>query len=209
MSLVYPVIHHLDAATTLIEAQIAHDCGADGVFLISHHGEDIDLLELGNVIHGRLPRFFVGINLLATHCLEAFDMAREFGLDGVWADRVGVSSRGADEVGLVLGARLKNSRLGNASATAPLQVFGSVAFKYQSVEPAPALAAQKAFALGMIPTTSGAGTGLAPSMDKIIAMSEAVNGTLAVASGMSCENVAEFAPYLSHILVATKVSRDA
>lgn len=89
-----------------------------------------------------------------------------------------------------------------------ISVFGSVAFKYQPDEPNPAEAARQALAVGMIPTTSGAATGLAPEIAKIKGMSAAASGRLAVASGMTPDNVAEYAPHLSHILVATGVARD-
>ena len=48
-------------------------------------------------------------------------------------------------------------------------------------------------------------TGHAPDPQKIFAMGE--GGALAIASGMTPENVATYAPALTHILVATGVSR--
>lgn len=203
MSQVLPVIHHLDKNTTLTEAQIAMDCGADGVFLISHHGKDMDLLRLGSEIKARHPSKFIGINMLAKNALEAFGLAAEFNFDGLWADDVGVTSMGVSNFGQALVQRMENR---NRHQT--LEVFGSVAFKYMAIDPNPPAAAQNALAIGMIPTTSGEGTGKAPTIEKIAAMSEAVAGRLAVASGMSCENIEVFAPYLSHILVSTLVSSD-
>lgn len=69
----------------------------------------------------------------------------------------------------------------------------------------PARAAAQARAVGFIPTTSGDATGHAPTISKIEAMGE--GGALAIASGMTPENVNGYAPALSHILVATSVSR--
>jgi predicted TIM-barrel enzyme len=89
-----------------------------------------------------------------------------------------------------------------------LQVFGSIAFKYQPLEADPPLAASNAAGVGMIPTTSGAATGRPPTLEKIVSMSEATGGRLAVASGMSCENITAFSPHLSHALVSTGVSLD-
>jgi len=59
---------------------------------------------------------------------------------------------------------------------------------------------------GFIPTTSGSATGKAPQLAKIISMSQ--HGVLAVASGMTPDNVSDYAPYLSHILVSTGISLD-
>lgn len=204
MPKILPVIHHVNAETTLLEAQLARSAGADGVFLISHSGADIDLLELGAVIKGRNPGWFVGVNMLAHGCLEAHASALEFGLDAVWADRAGVTSEGLDPLGHAMQARINQRGTGEAPV-----VFGSVAFKYMPHEPAPELAALNGLNAGMIPTTSGPATGKAPSIEKVALMSKATGGVLAVASGMSCENVAIFAPHVSHMLVSTLVSLDA
>ena len=67
---------------------------------------------------------------------------------------------------------------------------------------------RNALAAGFIPTTSGSGTGSAPDLEKIVAMSRATGGVLAIASGMTPWNVAQYAPYLSHILVATGIALD-
>ncbi len=62
----------------------------------------------------------------------------------------------------------------------------------------------------MLPTTSGPGTGSAPELRKIREMREALgpDGPLAIASGITAENVVEFARYATHFLVASGVSRD-
>ena len=205
MSKILPVIHHLDDTTTLTHADLARACGADGVFLISHSGDDSGLPALANTIAGRWRQStdtpaLIGINLLNTAPTAAFGYALAHGLDAIWADAPGVSSYGASKSGQKLSDLAK--------AHPQVAVFASVAFKYQPDEANPPAAAREAVKLGMIPTTSGAGTGIAPTVEKIEGMSKAVNGKLAVASGMTCENVAEFAPHLSHILVATGVSKN-
>lgn len=197
---VLPVIHHLDEATTLAEADIAFALGAFGVFLISHGGLDLDLLPLAKTIKARTGKY-VGVNLLRHTASEALDYASIYELDAMWTDDPGVTSRGATSAG---------DFLETLSRSSPVDVFASVAFKYQAVEPDPALAVKEVIARGWIPTTSGSGTGHAPEVDKIKLMSEAsVDGLLAIASGMKPENVANYVPYLSHILVSTGVSSDA
>lgn len=197
---VIPVIHHIDETTTLSEAEVAFRCGANGVFLIAHGAGDDILPLLARQMKDKHPQGFVGINLLSEAPVAAVERAIEVGLDGVWLDSAGVSSAGLDNDGL---------RINDLAATHPwLKVFASVAFKYQKHESQPADAAQVALQSKFIPTTSGSGTGHAPSTEKIRLMSEAVKGKLAVASGMTCENVAQFAPYLSWILIATGISRD-
>ena len=56
-------------------------------------------------------------------------------------------------------------------------------------------------------TTSGEGTGLAPDISKIRGMKTAISRhPLAVASGITPENVEEYLPYVDCFLVATGVS---
>lgn len=199
MTQVFPVIHHLNDQLTLDQAAIAYDAGAHGVFLISHYNQDSDLLPLAYILKRR-HKFKVGINFLSNSVLYAAQCASEDCLDMIWGDKCGVSSLGLDETGIKLQEWSK--------ANPTIDVFASVAFKYQKAEPNPALAAVNALQAGFIPTTSGSGTGCAPTTSKIENMSGATNGVLAIASGMTVENVDAFKPYLSHILVATGVSID-
>lgn len=198
---VYPVIHHLDWQTTYVQATLALDAGADGVFLISHRGDDLDLLEIAVTLKAQHSKF-VGINFLGHDAPSALLLAAGIKIDGMWCDAPGVSSTGIT----LLGSRLRH--LHNALRPVAPQVFASVAFKYQPTELNPAEAAINAAGFGYIPTTSGPGTGQAPDLEKIQLMSEAVHGNLAIASGMTPENVSQFLPYVKYFLVATGISKD-
>lgn len=201
MTKVLPVIHHRDVGLTFEQVDLVFECGADGVFLISHGGDDYDLMDIIIQLRKENPKYYVGVNFLGINGpVEAYNVAATTGANAVWMDDAGVNSVHT-EFGQKVAAA-KRARAGSED------IFASVAFKYQGPEENPALAAQNALALGFIPTTSGSGTGRAPELQKIIDMSNAVGGQLAVASGMTPENVAQFAPYLSHILVATGVSLD-
>lgn len=196
----YPVIHFLNCQLALNEVGVARDAGADGVFLISHHGDDDALLDVARDARDAYPGFPIGINLLSRPAEDAVRAAVAHGLPMVWADDMGVSSAGLSEEGV---------RLSALARTYPgLMLFASVAFKYQAPEPQPEEAARQALAAGFLPTTSGAGTGQAPEVSKVASMSAAAGGLLAVASGMTPENIATFAPHLSHCLVATGIGLD-
>ena len=195
--LVYPVIHHLDAPTTFSEIQVARTCGADGVFLISHDGADLELVDVARTAIRENAGFPIGLNLLSMGCVQAAMMALEAGSDMLWADDMGVDSQGLTAAGQEMATIARDHPR--------LQLFASVAFKYRPHEPNPVGAAAHARAAGFIPTTSGDATGHAPDPQKIFAMGE--GGALAIASGMTPENVATYAPALTHILVATGVSR--
>ncbi|MEJ8837616.1 hypothetical protein [Ramlibacter sp. AN1133] len=208
MTLILPVVHHLNSELSLTQARLALEHGADGVFLISHQGLDQAVLQVAARLRhawsqpvaatGELP--FVGVNLLQTNNPGALEMAARLRLDGVWFDSPGVNSHGATP---------RTKKLVEDIQRYPdVTVFGSVAFKYQPDEPDPAGASREALKLGMLPTTSGDATGMAPELSKIQSMSAAVKGRLAVASGMNPENVSAYVPFVSHILVATGISHD-
>jgi len=198
---VLPVIHVRDGSSLAAEqAELASNCGADGIFLISHHGDDNLVIKIANELRRTGYNLPIGINLLNTNPLDAVRIALDNDLDMVWADYMGVNSVGVDPLGHLI------SQL--SSSYPFLKLFASIAFKYQRLDPDPSLAAFNALRAGFIPTTSGVGTGKAPEVSKITEMSEASSGNLAIASGMTPENVALFAPHLSHILVATGVSLD-
>ena len=198
---IYPVIHHLDAVTSLAQAALVNACGADGLFLISHGEHDAALPKLAYAVKQEHQDLSVGINLLSLQPHKAVDLARAHLLDMVWLDNAGVSSGGVTEEGRYLESCL-------ASSMRPLLIFAGVAFKHQSPEPDPAAAAREAKAAGFIPTTSGVATGQAPDLQKIKAMSEAADGELAVASGITPANVRQYSPFVSHVLVATGISHD-
>lgn len=197
---IFPVIHHLDAKTSISEADLSFKCGADGVFLISHHGQDSDLFEPYKIIKSRYPHKKVGINFLSKTAIDAAEIAISDKLDMVWTDNPGVHSSGISDDAITLAHMISDH---------PIMFFGSVAFKYQKSDNKPEMAALIAESLGMIPTTSGKGTGYAPELAKIKSMYNILKQTkhLAIASGMTPENIKDFAPYLSHILVSTGISK--
>jgi predicted TIM-barrel enzyme len=198
---VLPVIHYVDHETTLKQADLAFEAGADGVFLITHSSYccDSDLLRPLITLRQAYTKKFIGLNLLSANAVEAFKIARDVNASGVWIDDPGITSNGVTPQGLELHA---------ASKQAPhIEVYASVAFKYQNPEPNPPAAAHNAVMQGFIPTTSGAATGVPPDLEKIVAMYKRTQPWgLAVASGMTPDNVVPYVPYLSHILVSTGVS---
>jgi predicted TIM-barrel enzyme len=197
---ILPVIHYLDHSTALDQVAVARECGAHGVFLISHHQDDNALVEVADLAKKAHPEFPIGINLLSSAPELAVARALDHGLDMMWADSMGVSSMGLTPLGVRMSELAKKHPA--------VGFFASVAFKYQPHEIGPATAARQALNAGFIPTTSGASTGSAPEVSKISAMSAASKGTLALASGITPENALLYTPYLSHILVATGISLD-
>jgi hypothetical protein len=202
------VIHHRDDETSLENARIADATGFNGVCLIHMQGYD-ELIDRPAVrIKNECPGLKVFANRLDTppHLVVPRDLA--LGLDGSWVDNPGVSSKGLNPVAGIYRESVYKARQQNPDYL----FFGSVAFKTQQPEPtddAAAVAALKAAELGWIATTSGPATGIAPDIKKLRAMRHRIpDSDMAVASGVSPENIVEIAPLVDWILVSTGISHD-
>lgn len=210
---VLPVIHYESDEQVLRNAQIAVDAGCAGVFLIHMDGEDQKLSLADRDIQARKrlspvtrdiktrwPNLLVGINYLGMCPAEAVRINIEDGFDMTWTDAQLSHSRAAP---WGLADRVRAAQVANVEHL----VFAGVAFKHQRDESHPEHAAVRAHEFGFIPTTSGPATGVAAEVRKIASMRQALGAApLAIASGITPENVREFAPHLTHVLVATGVS---
>ena len=212
---VWPVIHLLDEATALDNARMALAAGCTGVFVISMEGNDEAIDPVAHAIRELYPRLRVGVNYLSLPAPEALERSLREGHAATWADVPGVRS---DEVSASAYALERLLRLRPRARPGEPQhlFFGSVAFKYQAPDPVPGQAAVLATRFGMIPTTSGEATGVAPPARKLslmrsaldVAFSSSLRSPLALASGVTPDNVSELAPFLTHVLVATGISSD-
>jgi len=197
---VLPVIHVESESQALSNAQVALDGGADGVFLINHSIDSGLLLAIHSVVADRFSEAWTGVNCLGLSPADVFRRISDR-IGGVWADNAMIdeSSEHQPNAQRVLDARqASNSRA---------LYFGGVAFKYQRHVDDLASAALRAANFMDVVTTSGPGTGQAAHVDKIRVMKQALGAfPLAIASGITPENVASYLPYADCFLVATGIS---
>lgn len=194
---VLPVVHCCNEAQARVNANMARICGADGVWLINQGGMRArPVLNLAGELVAESPGFFVGVNTMGTRPLDtARLLAGRVKPQGLWTDNAGLDDGAFAAFHTQLGWR-------------PLY-FGGVAFKYQAPV-APELygqvAAEAAHAGVDVVTTSGPGTGEPTPVEKVAAMREAI-GThaLAVASGVSIENVDGLLPYVDAFIVSSSI----
>lgn len=190
-----PVIHVQNLEQALRETGIALTCGADGVFLIDHTADDLWLYNIYVQVREQFPTVWIGLNFLG--CPEPIDAIRYFPqtANGLWIDNLG---------NLPTTSRLWKARALNAL------LFGGVAFKThkQISDLEASLCAHDAAPYLDVITTSGPRTGCAPSTTKMIAMRLATrNHALAIASGITPENVEGYLTTCNAFLVATGISR--
>lgn len=200
-NVIVPVIHYADEGQAMRNAERAFAAGCDGVLLIDMAmGHSQPLLRAACAIKARWAEKLVGVNLLGVDPQVAVKMSDTLGLDMTWIDEQLTHSGGAPW--------MEARRVAKARARGDHLIFVGTAFKYQPHEPDAATAALKASEFGFIPTTSGPATGRPADLSTIKDLWEVMGpeSRLAVASGVTPENIAAFAPFVSHVLVSTGVS---
>lgn len=195
-----PVIHCIDWDQAERNLRIAIDSGADGAFLINHDIPARRLLSIYATLRYGFDSFWIGINMLDRKPISALEST--FDNDcGLWVDDAGIGGRGAV-------SQAENFAKHRAKRSSWKGIyFGGVAFKYQKEIADPAAAAVAAMPYVDVITTSGNLTGSAPKVEKIRNMKSAIGyHPLAIASGMTPENVHLYMPHADCFLVATGIS---
>lgn len=199
---VLPVIHAATESQVLANTEIARIADADGVFLINHMGGCDELLSMYAAARAHHSDWWIGINCLDLTPLELLAQVGE-DVDGVWADNADVDERRDTQ------PEAEAARHAGSDRGWPGLYFGGVAFKYQRPVADLERAARLARGYMDVITTSGPGTGQAAERAKISAIrAGAGDHPLALASGVTPENVEGFLPWVDAYLVATGISRD-
>jgi len=203
------VIHAFNEMQVNENLAIAKENGADGVFLINHGV--LGCKELLNIFSSVRQKkqycpgeFWMGLNFLGLSAIEALEFisARENFVDGLWSDNAGLKMNSQ----LPTDQLIKFDRIRKSSAWKGL-FFGSIAFKGQEYYEKHTEATHLVMPYVDVVTTSGPSTGYPPPVVKIKEMKEVLgNKPLAIASGISSENVDLFLPYTKYFLVATSIS---
>ena len=206
MKKLLPVIHIESPEQTLRNTSIAKEAGCEGVFLIDHMGDHVYLMDTYIVVRQQFPDMWVGINDLGRRNQDVFyDLQDWSSVNGLWIDNLGVDEDDESQEDLIAMLGVLDSKWSIMDGGL---VFGGVAFKYQKPVRDVAKAARIAKDYCDVVTTSGEGTGSAPTLEKIRTMKEAIGDKpLAIASGISVENVGQFLEFTDYFLVATGISK--
>lgn len=197
----FPVIHCVSPHTmqgtghAVINAQTAFTNDADGIFLIGHNLPYQELLYIYEHVRKQFYARWIGINLLDVSAADEWPKLRfitksHSDLDALWMDS------------------LPSSLVFHGFKP---ELFGNVAFKYRDSYlrgQALADACKNAVMYVDTITTSGHETGSPPEVEKLRVMREVIgpDTPLAIASGVSVENVASLKPYADTFLAASSIT---
>jgi predicted TIM-barrel enzyme len=204
-----PVIHPISRDVALESIRIAHACGVPGVFLIDQGMSERDVLQLAREVRDRYPSLWIGLNLLSRTATKTLTTtcARGWRVEGIWSDWAGieeprVAGSSHPEAEAFMNARRATSWDG--------LYFGGVAFKYQR-EVAPSdlsAAAEMSVPYMDVLCTSGPGTGYPADIEKVKALRVGLGDhAMALASGVTPENVQIYMPYVQAFLVGTGIEQ--
>lgn len=197
---IIPVIHHKTELLSIKNAEICAKNKSYGIFVISMDGDNFGLAALSRRIKLEFPELKVGINLLGCSALDSVYEGLNYSLDMTWSDFPIVTGSYITPEAKLIEEEIKTTRH---------LFFNSVDFKYQKAEPNIHQAVLNSQLLGFVPTTSGQATGKAADLSKIKSMKDSLKEyPLAIASGLTPDNVNEYSPYIEYGLVATGISED-
>lgn len=201
-----PVVHPVGWSEAIDSVRVASDAGVKGVFLINQGMDTDDVLRLVVAVRQQFPALWVGLNLLgrspAQALTDALD-ACEGRIDGIWTDNARVDEEANTQAAAHEFVEVRRQRGWTGL------YFGGVAFKYQREVAAENLGKAAAIASEFVDVicTSGPGTGMAAELDKIVAIRRGVGADVAIAlaSGVSAANAANYLPHVNAYLVGTGI----
>jgi uncharacterized protein len=206
---VTPVIHVQNPAQTLTNIGHAVMLGAPGIFLINHDFSVEPFLPILHAVRAECPDVWLGVNFLAQPGRVAFPILGRLQsegcqIDAYWADDACMDERQPTQTEAEAIAAIR------AASGWRGMYFGGVCFKKQRpVDPAfNEHSARIALPFMDVVTTSGVATGKATDLTKITDFRRGLGqAPLAIASGVTPENAADYAADVDCFLVATGINR--
>lgn len=195
-----PVVHVVDPDQTFSEVDVVLSNGAEGFFLIAHKLPFHHLTEIFNKVRNLHPTAWMGVNYLDLRADSATRMVAHMAdCDGLWVDSLGCKEPDMNPTRLSGLARY-------LGAGGTWRFFAGTNFKYQIEETDPDAVTRRNSELFDVVCTSGPATGSPPEIEKILRMRRQLAGTpLAVASGISAENIEHFLDYVDCFMVASSL----
>ncbi len=185
---IIPVIHIVNTKQVFQNIDTCLSLGVNNVFLINHLTDTNDLLDTAELVKQKYPDLWIGLNFLglAPHTTLEMDLP----YDALWIDNT-----------LNL-SDVENKRFNG-------EIFSGLNFKYQKQYYGDSLKdiVDTIKKTSTVACTSGAGTGIAASTQKIEELKELLGSfPLGLASGVSVDNIEAYLPYVDNFLVASSIT---
>lgn len=189
-TIITPVIHAVTEKQVFENVDIILEKGLNHIFLITHgRMTDEQLLQCGYKVKEQHLDLWTGINFLGMSTAEALAREDLIPFDALWCDG-SISQTEAKDVRVFEGL-----------------FFGGLAFKYQPKTTDLYTECYNAVCSTDVATTSGVGTGIAADDEKIETILKYLNGhPLAIASGVSPENIHRYSGKIDYLLVASSIT---
>ena len=205
---VLPVIHVLDSPQAKRNLATVVDCGAPGAFLINHDFDVDQFLPIIDDCRRTYPDLWLGVNFLGVSGETAFPILgllaeKGTAVDAYWADDARIDERVTEQTEAESITKVRISGAWDGL------YFGGTAFKKQrTVEPTKYREAAGIASKHMdVVTTSGIATGHSAQIQKIHDFRQGVaDRPLAIASGITPENVGDYLEHADAFLVATGIN---
>jgi len=207
MKKLFPVIHFKNLETVYFNLNICLNNNCQGVILINMDNKPHELIPAIQLIRNITGNdFFIGVNFLNTDISFVTEqIIYNNSINGIWIDNPGLYYKKMEypiyELHESFSLRKEKDQ--------EFIFFGSVMFKTHVYKNDDTVVTKMAKNLGWIPTTSGRATGIAADIEKISIMKKHIGDyPLAIASGITPENVDLFLPYIDYYLVSTGISKN-
>ena len=180
-----PVIHMTSLEQVFRNVEICVKCGIEKVFLINHVVTVNEVLYAAREVKSEYPDLWIGVNLLGVDTESAIKL-NDILIDGLWCDGTITKDYNRNFNGII---------------------FGGLAFKYQRQPKDLDNACKNAIETTDVATTSGPGTGKAASIEKIKIIRHYLgNHPMAIASGITPDNVEDYMELANYLLVASSIT---
>jgi len=204
---IIPVLHMSNKDNLNHNISIIKSLNIKKIFIINHDYQTLDeIKEEYNYIKSKIKNIWIGINCLTSCETKIFtELSNErFFPDAVWIDNSAIqNSYGTKNRDKIYESYLEYKEKGFQG-----RYFGGFAFKYQKQPLNLEKATIEATDFIDIITTSGNGTGVKADIEKIKTIYKNVNNKndIAIASGITPDNIKDYIPFINYFLIATGIS---
>jgi uncharacterized protein len=193
-----PVIHCIDEEQVFNNIDIAMRCNCDGIFLVNHDINYVQMIDIIKKVKSIYPNLWVGVNFLDVTPMNIFNILDKYqvNVDGIWTDHYYGKKKYLE---YILISMMKYSWKGI--------YFGAVAFKYRGVCNDITSCCNLVKPYTDVVITSGESTGTPITNEKLDLFCNKEK-PIALASGIDIHNCLDYKEKINVYVFNTSVSKD-